>query len=189
MMAAWPGIADGAVVEIAHLARQRLAQRAETAGGVERLVQNAVERELLELLERLSLAQLTVDDGLAGLAILVDDPVGAPGEVVIEGIGGEFRQGADAHAHVLQLVETRGQIAGHDGDEARREAALGNERGAGARRQLLDGAGAGDVLGQVEIVGAGGLGRFGDQAGGVVRRRAQHRELALEDSFAARRPG
>ena len=126
-MAAWPGITDGAVVEIAHLARQGLAERAEAARRIEGLVQDAVERELLELLERLGLAPLAVDDGLAGLAVLVDDAVRAPGQVVIEGVRRKLRQRAHAHAHILQLVEVRGQIARDDGDEAGREAALGDE--------------------------------------------------------------
>ena len=150
-------------------------------GGIECLVQNPVERELLQLLERLRFAQLTVDDGLAGLAVLVDDPVRAPGQIVIQGIGWEFRQGADTHPHVVQLIETRGQVAGHDGDEAGRQAALGNESRARARRELLHRAGAGDVLGQIQVMGAGRLGRFGDQPGGVIGRRAQHGELAHEN--------
>ena len=49
-----------------------------------------------------------------------------------------------------------------------------------AVRELLDRAGAGDVLGQVQIVGAGRLGGLGDQAGGVVGRGAQHGELARQ---------
>ena len=60
-------------------------------------------------------------------------------------------------------------------------------RGAGG--ELLDRAGAGDVLGQIQVVRTGGLGRFGYQPRGVVGRRAQHRELALEDVCAGCRPG
>ncbi len=170
-------IADGAVIQIAHLAGQGLAQRAEAARGVERLVQNAVERKLLELLERLRLAQLAVDDRLAGLAILVDDAVGAPGQIVVERIGRKLRQRADAHAHVLQFVEMRGKIARHDRDEAGSQTALRDECGARAGGELLHRAGAGDVLGQIEVMCAGGLGRLGNQPGRVVGRRAQDREL------------
>ena len=70
-----------------------------------------------------------------------------------------------------------------------RQAALRNEGGARARGELFDRAGAGDILGQIEVVGAGGLGRLGDQAGGVVGRRGQHREFARRGSCAGCRPG
>ena len=80
-------IADGAVVEVAHLAVQGLAQRAQAAGGVEGLVGDAVEGELLALLQRRDLAQAAVDDRLAGLAIFVDHPVGGPGEIVVQRVG------------------------------------------------------------------------------------------------------
>ena len=75
-------IADGLVVEAAHLAFKGLAQGAEAAGGVEGLVARAVEGELLELLHRRHFAQLAFDDRLAALDIFVDDAVGAPGQIV-----------------------------------------------------------------------------------------------------------
>ena len=81
----------------------------------------------------------------------------------------------------MQLIEARGQVAGNDGDEAGRQAALRNEGGARAGRELLHGAGAGDVLGQIQVMSAGRLGRFGDQPGGVIGGRAQHGELAHEN--------
>ena len=141
------GIADGAVIEVAHLSGQGFAKGAETAGSVECFVQNAVERKFFQLFQRLSLAQLAVDDGFAGLAVFVDDAVGAPGQIIVERIRWKFRQRADAHAHVLELVEARGQIARDDGDESGSQSALWNERGAGAFGELLDHAGAGDVFG------------------------------------------
>jgi hypothetical protein len=49
-----------------------------------------------------------------------------------------------------------------------------------AVRQLLDLAGGGDVLGEVEIVGARRLGGFGDQEGQVIGRGAEHGELVLK---------
>ena len=121
------GIADGAVVQRAHLALQRLGQRAEPAGGVEGLVGDAVEREFLALLQRRHLDQLAFDDRLAGLAIFVDDAVGAPGQIVVQRVGRVLRQRADAHAHAFQRVEAAGEIVGDDRDEARRQAALRNE--------------------------------------------------------------
>ncbi len=173
-------IADGAVVEVAHLASQGLAQGAEAARGVEGLIGDAVEGEFLQLFQRRGLTQLAIDDGFAGFAIFVDDPVRAPGQIVVQGVGGETRQGADAHAHVLQGVEILGQVVGDDGDEAGRQAALGDEGGLGVDGQLLDPAGRGHVLGQVQIVGAGGLGRFGDLHGQVIGGGAEHGELALQ---------
>ncbi len=52
------GITDGAVIEIAHLAGEGFAKSAEAARGVECLVQNAVEGEFFQFLERLCFAQL-----------------------------------------------------------------------------------------------------------------------------------
>ena len=46
--------------------------------------------------------------------------------------------------------------------------------------ELLHRAGAGDILGQIQIVSAGRLGRLGDQAGRVIGRGAQHGELACQ---------
>src|ERR1700722_15120150 len=131
------GIADGAVIEVPYPARQSLAYGTEATGSVEGLVESPCDRKLPELLERLRLAALAVDDGLARLAILVDDAVRAPGQVVVERVGRKFRQRADAHAHVLQLVEMRREVARDDGDEARGETALGNECRGGARGELL----------------------------------------------------
>ena len=67
----------------------------------------------------------------------------------------------------MQLVEVLGEVRGDDGDEAGRQAALRDEGGRRRRRPGLDHAGRGDVLGEVEIVGAGGLG--GAAATAVVR--------------------
>jgi hypothetical protein len=45
-----------------------------------------------------------------------------------------------------------GEIGGDDGDETRGQSALRDEGGLGAIRQRLDLAGAGDVLGEKDIV-------------------------------------
>ena len=174
------GIADGAVIEVANLAGESLAQSTEAARGVEGLIQNAVERELFEFLERLCFTQLAVDDGFAGFAVLVDDAVGAPGEIVVERVRRKLRQCADSHAHILQRIEARGQVARHDGDEPGGQSALRNECGAGAFGELLHRARAGHILGQIQVMSAGGFGRFGDQPGGVIGGGAQHGELARE---------
>jgi hypothetical protein len=140
---------------------------------------------LLAFLQRLRFAQLAVHDGLAGFAVLVDDPVGAPGEVVVERIGGEFRQSTDPHAHVVEGFEARGDVARDDGDETRCETALGDERRGRAHGEFLHRARAGDIFGEVEIMRAGRLGGFGNQPRGVIRSGAQDRELAREQPAQA----
>src|SRR5262249_13257553 len=84
---AGPGIADGLVVERVDAALERLAERAEPARRVEGLVVDAVEREALEALEGLRLDALAAAHRLARIAVLVDEPVGRPGEIVFEGVG------------------------------------------------------------------------------------------------------
>ena len=146
---------------------ERLAQGAEAARGVEGLVAGAVEGEFLELLHRRDLAQLPVDDRLAALDVLVDDPVRAPGQVVGERVGGILRQRADAQANGVELVEAARDVVRRDGDEAGREAALRNEGRRGAFGQFLDHAGGRHVLGEVEVVHAGQPGGLRHMAGQV----------------------
>src|SRR3546814_12441178 len=69
------------------LSLERLGERAEPAGGVERLVGDAVEREVLDALQRQHLDALALVDRLGRVAVLVDQPVGRPGEVVVERVG------------------------------------------------------------------------------------------------------
>ena len=173
-------VADRAVVEIAHAASQRVAQGADAAGSVEGLVGHAVEREFLALLQRRHSAQLAIGDHFTGLAVLVDDPIGAPREVVVERIGGKLRQCADAQAYFLKLLEVTCQIVADDRDEPRSQAALGNKRGRRCLSQFFDAAGGSHILGQIEVVHAGDRGRLGDLAGCVVWGRTQHRKLAAQ---------
>jgi hypothetical protein len=63
------------------------------------------------------------------------------------------------------------QVVGDDGDEAGGQAALRDEGALGGRGQFADDAGAGDVLGQVEIVDAGGMRRAGDGGGQAIGQR------------------
>ena len=77
-------VADGLVVEVRELAEQALAQGAQAARGVEGLIRHAIQGKLLTLGQRRHLAQHAFNDGFARLAVLVDDAVGAPGQVVVE---------------------------------------------------------------------------------------------------------
>jgi len=174
------GVADRPVVEVAHLSGEGFAQGAKAPRGVERLIGDPIERERLAFLQRARLAGKAVDDRLARLAIFVDHAVGGPGQIVVERIGRIFRQGADAQADIVQGLETRGQVGGDDGDEAWGEATLGNERRARALGQALHLPRRSDVFGQIQIVGAGRLGRLGHQERQVIRRGAEHGELARQ---------
>ena len=60
-----------------------LAQRAEAARGFERLIGDSVERGFLAFRKRWYIVQRTFEDFLEGLAIFVDDPVGALGQFVV----------------------------------------------------------------------------------------------------------
>ena len=64
---------------------------------------------------------------------------------------------------------------GGDADEARREAALGHERLLGAVGDAAHGARDLDVLGEIEVVGAGLAGRLGDRDVAVVGQARDHR--------------
>ena len=174
------GIADGAVVEVADLAFEGVAQRAEPAGGVERLVGDAVERELLLLLQRRHLAAGSVHDRLARLAVFVDDAVGAPGQVVVERVRGILRQRADPQLDAVERLEALRHVEGDDGDEARREAALRDEGHGRVGGQRHDLARAGDILGEVEVVRPRRPRRLRDHRRQVEGRGIEHRELAVE---------
>jgi hypothetical protein len=179
MMAA-ARIADGAVVEVLHPALQRFAQRADAAGGVEGLVGDAIEGELFALLEWRRVDEFTVGDLLAGFAVFVDDAVRTPGEIVIQGIGGVLRQGADAQPHVLQRIEAFRQVVADNGDESRRQPALRNERRLRGRGQCAHAPGVGDVLGEIEVVHAGHGRGLGNPPGHLEGRGAQDRKTAAQ---------
>mmetsp|Transcript_23198 Transcript_23198/g.54795 ORF Transcript_23198/g.54795 Transcript_23198/m.54795 type:complete len:524 (+) Transcript_23198:3704-5275(+) len=174
------GVAHGLVVEVAHLARPGLAQRAQAAGGVEGLVLGAVQAEMLQAFQRQGRDELAAVDGFAGVAVLVDQAVDRPGQVVLELVGREGRQRTDAHLHIAHFVELAGQVVGDDADEARRQAALRHEGGLGALGHLHDGLGGGHVLGQVEVVAAALQCQLGGRDGQVVGQRIDDRVLAAQ---------
>jgi len=54
----------------------------------------------------------------------------------------------------VEDIEVAGEVGGDDGDEAGARPHWGDEGGIGAVRQGLDPAGGGDILGEIQIVGA-----------------------------------
>ena len=119
-----------------------------------------------------------VADRLAGVAVLVDQAVHAPGQVVFQRVGRKGRQRTHAHLHVVQRFEALCQVVGDDADEARCQAALRHEGSASAAGQLLDGTRGGHVLGQVEVVAAGLARQRGGGHGQVVGQRVDDRVVA-----------
>src|SRR5215469_5854581 len=101
-----------------------LGERSEPARGVERLVTHAVDLDLLQALERCYLDEAPVADGLAGIAVLVDEPLGRPGERVLQYVVRLLRQRADPQLHGSQLVELRHELRGGDTYESGRQPAL-----------------------------------------------------------------
>ena len=171
-------VADGLVVQLADLAGERIAQRAQAAAGVERLVAHAVEREVLEPFERQQLDPPAVVDRFARIAVFVDQAVGGPGEIVLQLAGGKLRQRADAHLHRFDALEPVDQVVGDDRDETRRQAALRHEDlpVGGALGDFADEVARGDVLGQIEVTGARLERRLGDER---VVMKAQRRDDRL----------
>ena len=173
-------IAHGLVVEVFDLAFERVAQGAEAARSVERLIFRAVQRERLDFFQRGHFAAAAVTDRFAGVAIFVDQSVRRPGEIVFERVVGEHRQGSHAHLDFPQLLELAREIVGHNRDEARRQSALRNEGGLGAMGELLDQPRGFDVFGQVEVMRPGPLGPFGDGGGERIGRRGEHDVVAFD---------
>src|SRR6185437_14576473 len=129
--------------------------RAEAARGIERLVQRAVDLDLFQSLERGHFHGTAVDDRLAGIAVLVDESLGRPGERVFEDVVRMLWQGSHAQLHRAQLLEMLDELRRGDADEARRETALRDERPRRASCDRADGTCYLDVLGQIEVVDAG----------------------------------
>ncbi len=169
------------IVERSHSASQRFAQRAQAAGSIERFVAHAIQREMFESFERQHFESAAVVNHLAEVAIFVDQPVGAPGQVVAQRVGRKLRQRADAHVDAVQLVEVACQMIGHDRDESRRQSALWHEdlAGPGLIRDFANYPGGGDIFGQIEIAGAGLQSALGRQRIELIAERRNHRLLAL----------
>ena len=102
------GIANGAIVEVAHLTVQSFTQSAEATRRIERLIGHAIEGKRLEFFERAGLPGEAVHNGFSRFAIFVDHPIGGPRKVVVQRVGRIFRQRPDAQAHVVKRVEMAG---------------------------------------------------------------------------------
>ena len=175
-----PGVAHRLVGEVLHLALERAGKGAQAARGVERLEVDAVDLHVLQPFQGRHLGHLAVDHRLAGLDVFVDEAVGGPGQIVLERVGGELRERADAHLHFLEVRHSLDDVGCRDGDEARCQAALRDEGGLGALGELHDLLGDGHVLGEVQVVDALGLGSLGDHRVAEERRAAHHGPLAVE---------
>ena len=73
-------IADGLVIHRRDAALIGLGKRSEAAGGIERLVQRAVDFDLLEPFERQHIDFLAIDNAVTQVAVFVDDAIGGPGQ-------------------------------------------------------------------------------------------------------------
>ena len=145
-----------------------------TADGIEGLVIDSIEREMLQPLEREDLDELAIVDSLAGVPVFVDQPVSRPGQVVFHLVGRKQRQGTDPQADFIQFLELAGEVIRCDRYEARRQTALRHEDlpGTGFNGQVFDGAGGGNIFAQIEVTQAGLQRGFGDgPIDGVVQRR------------------
>ena len=177
------GVTHALIVKVAHLAGEGFAQRTETARGIERFVLDAIEGEVLQAFQRQHRGHRAFVNRLAGMAILVDEAVHAPGQVVLEGVGRKGRQCADAHLDLVERIKALRQVMRHDADEAGRESALRHEGSAGAFCHRHDGLGGSDVLGEVEVVAADILRRRRDADGEVIGQRVDHCVVPLDGGF------
>lgn len=174
------GIADRPVVHFTDAPAIGVAQGAQTARRVEGFVHRSVDCQFLAVLERQHLPPHTIDNRLAGFAVLVDDAVRTPGQAVLEGIRGKARQRADAQPDAVERIEPLHHVVGDDRDKPRRQTALRDEGGGGILRQLLHMTGAGDVLREVEIVHANAPRSVGDVPGQLEGRCGKDSELAAQ---------
>ena len=147
-----PGIPDGLVIHRDDTIAVSFAERAESARRVERFVTPAVDFDLLEPFQRQHVRFLAVDDSLAQVAVFVDQPVGRPGQRILQHVVRMLGQRADPEFHRAQLVEMLDQLVGRNRDETGRQATLWRKYAVRACGELAHGLGDRDVLGQVEIV-------------------------------------
>ena len=130
---------------------------------------------MLEPLEGKKLHAPAVVDRLAGIAVLVDQTIGAPRQVVAERVDRILGQGPHPQVDVAQALEALGHVAGEDRDEPRRQATLRDEGGVGALGKVSHHVRRRHVLGEVEIVGT------------ALTRGLRHREVEVEGKGAHHR--
>ena len=152
----------------------RFGQRPETPRGVERLIQRAVDLDFLETLEGRNLEQAPVAHRLAGIAVLINESLGGPGERVLEDVVRVLGQRADAQLHGPQSVKVRDQLGRGDADEPRRETTLRHECLVRPRGEGAHGARDVHIFRQVEVVGARFARGLCDPEVAVVRQARNH---------------
>ncbi len=155
-------VTDCLVIHRLHAVAIGLRERPKPAGGVERLVELAVDLYGLQTLERQDPDFLAVYDGITDVAVLVDDAVGRPRQRVLEHIVGVLRQGTHAQFYGSYFVKVLDQFIRRDADEARREPALRYECHGCAFTDLAHLGRNRDILRQVEVMQAFGARHFGD---------------------------
>jgi hypothetical protein len=121
----------------------------------------------------------TVDDGFARVAVFVDQPLGAPRQVVLECVARIARQRAHAHPQIEKFAaaaqEALREVVANHADETRREPTLGHQHGTRTPPQFANHPGGGHILGQVEVVHAKPRRHFCHVDGGMERQRIEHR--------------
>ena len=80
------GIAQGLVVKRPDLAYIGIGQRAQSAGRIEGLVEQAIHLDRFVPFQWLQGNLFSLLDSIADVAVLVDEAVGGPGERVLQGI-------------------------------------------------------------------------------------------------------
>ena len=178
-----PRVAHAFVVEAAHFAFKRLAQRAQAARCVEGFVFHPVQRKMLQALQRQHGRHLALVDGLAGVAIFIDQAVNTPGQVVLQRITRERGQCAHPHFDFVQRIKLLRQMVRDDTDEARRQATLRHESRLCVVGQRHDGLGRRYVFGQIKIMAACTLGSQSHFDGQVVGQGVDHRVMPLQHAL------
>src|SRR4051812_36763433 len=174
------GIANRAVIESTDFPFQGVAKRPEPARGVERFVGYTIKRKLLPLFQRRHLAARAINDRFARLAVFVDDAIRAPGQVVVERVRRVLRERADPQLDAVENLKALRHVKTHDRHETWSEPTLRRESGAGTGGELSHAARACDILGQVEIMSAGGSGHFRDARRQMEGRGIEHGELSVQ---------
>ena len=174
-------VADRAIVQLADAIFQGLAERAQAARGVERLVAHPVERKDLESFKWQKFDAPSLVNRFARVAVLVDQAVGGPGEIVVQGVGGKLRQRANAHVDRVQPVEGLCEMVGQNGNESGGQSALGHEHL--PRRSdlgnLPHALGGMDVFGQIEVAHSPIQGNLGCQWIESIVQRGNHAIAAV----------
>src|SRR5690606_6555838 len=146
------GVTDRLVVHRIDAIAVGLAQRAETPGRIERFVKCPVDLDFLQSFERQYVDLLALDDALAGIAVLIDEPVRRPGQRILEHVVRMLGEGADPQLDGTQLVEVLDQLVRGDADKTGRQPALRDERGGRSLRERTHRIGDGDIFREVEIM-------------------------------------